>query len=172
MNRASSSTTFRSLSEATPPTISRLIQHARRLQRVASTIKELLPPALAAHCQPGNIANDTLTIYLDSSAWATKIRYFSPQLLAHLGKSPQTSQVKQIRIVVHPLLFQRPPVIPTSYRRTLSPASAALLREAAIATESPRLSAALHRLARHAEKQGEDDSRVVTDKITPRSPAS
>lgn len=148
-----SPTTFRSLRQATPPTISRLIRRARQLRQIASTVEKLLPPALADHCQPGNVENDTLTVYLDSSIWATKMRYFSPQLLAHLQGIPQTRHIRQIRTVVRPPLFQQPSAVTSPSRhRTLSSKSAALLCEAAAATESPRLSAALRRLARHVKK--------------------
>jgi len=129
------------------------MQRALLLKRIASILEEYLPSPLLAHCLPGNIKDDTLTIYIDSPVWATKIRYLSPQLLAHLRKAPQTKGIQRIQAVVNPAIFQQiTPASPAVVHRPLSSKSADLLLHAAASTDSPSLSRALRRLARHATR--------------------
>ncbi len=144
-----SPTTFRSLSQASPPALSRLMQRARQLHNIALTIKEFLPKSLAEHCQPGNIDNDTLFVHVNSPAWATKLRYFTPELIKYLQNHPQTKGIRHICITVRPAI-SKPAAVDIKPKRLLSQENAALLRHAATTADSPRLSAALRRLAQHA----------------------
>jgi len=126
------------------------MQRARQLNCVASAIKEFLPEAIASHCQPGNISNDTLFVYASSPAWATRLRYFAPELVKYLKSRPRIKGIRHICVIVQPKLAEStPPNVKP--RRRLSQKSAALLRHAAAAADSPRLSAALQRLARHTD---------------------
>jgi len=144
----SSSTTFRSLSQTTPPALSRLMQRAQQLHHTALTIKGLLPENLARQCQPGNIVgNDTLFIYVNSPVWATRLRYFSPELIKRLQNHPGTKNICHIRIAVNPVTIIQTP--DNKSHRYLSQENATLLHHAADTAASPRLSAALQRLAKH-----------------------
>ncbi len=147
-----SPTTFRSLSQATPPTLSRLMRRARQLHCIALTIKEFLPESLAEQCQPGNIDNDTLFVYVNSPAWATRLRYLAPDLIKYLQTHPQTKGVRHICTIIQPVVSKPAPANLKS-RHLLSQKNAALLRHAATTAGSPRLSAALRRLAQHTNSK-------------------
>ncbi len=152
LNPAHSPTTFRSLSQATPPALSRLMEHARQLHHTTLAIRKFLPTPLDEHCQPGNIHHYTLILYTSSPAWATRLRYFVPDLIKFLRTRPPTAHIRHIRIIVQP----RSPVqakLDTKRPRLLSQENARLLRHAATTARSPRLSAALHRLSRHVLKR-------------------
>ena len=142
----SSSGIFRSLAQASPPELKKLLQRARLLQLVAQRVKELLPAPLAKHCQPGNVVNDTLFMYVSSPVWATKLRYLAPALVKKLQEQSVTRQITQIRIVVRPdVAVQGKERAATPLR--LSRANAELLRQAAETASTAKLSAALRRLA-------------------------
>jgi len=144
--------TFRSLSQSTPPALLRLIQRAQQLQQTTRTVRNQLPDALATHCHPGNVDNDTLFIHVNSPAWATRLRYFSPELLKRLKKQPATRNIRHIRIGIEPA----PPPRRRSTERPrhrLSPESAALLLQSASTASTPRLRNALERLAHHADSR-------------------
>lgn len=137
---------FRSLAQASPPELSELMQRARRLQLVAQRVRELLPDPLARQCQPGNIVNDTLFVYVTSPVWATRLRYLAPALVKNLQQQPDTRQIGRIRIVVQPdAVIQRRESAAAPLR--MSRGNADLLRHAAAAAPTARLSAALRRLA-------------------------
>lgn len=113
-----------------------------------SKVLALLPEPLREHCAPGPVRDGTLTLILDSPAWATRARYLAADLVAEL----KPMRIEAIRVLV------RPPktVIPEGQQGKgprLTPKVARLLSEAADAAEDPYLARALRNLARRVVEE-------------------
>jgi len=122
-----------------------LIEHSKRLERLSRAIRDRLPPALGQHCRLANLAQQTLVMHADSPAWASRLRYYCPQLLADLCHTPGFGQLDEIRIKTAPPEYLQPP---RQAATRLLPASAArLLRATAAVTPPSPLREALLRLA-------------------------
>lgn len=125
-----------------------LLGQVHLLRRLTAALRDALPEPLAAHCLAANLDDETLVIGCSSSAWAAKLRYQLPTLLARLRDHPGLAALSQIRIRVQPPREERPRAV---RRRTrLSPHSADILSTLAEGTADPALKAALLRLSRHA----------------------
>jgi hypothetical protein len=127
-----------------------LIEQSTRLERLSRTVRDRLPAALGQHCRLANVTRQTLIMHADSPAWASKLRYYCPQLLAELCQIPDFGQLNDFRIkTVPPEHLQSP-------RQTAArhlPASAArLLRATAAVTPSSPLRDALLRLANREQR--------------------
>jgi hypothetical protein len=125
-----------------------LLGQVQRLRRLTGVLRRALPEPLAAHCVAANLDGDTLVVGCDSSAWAAKLRYHLPTLLARLQDLPETPALSHIRIRVQPL--REPPRRAAPRRARLSVHNAELLAAMADGTADPALKAALLRLSRHA----------------------
>lgn len=127
-----------------------IIEHSRRLERLSRLVRERLPEALRQHCRLANVTQQSLIMHADSPAWASKLRYYCPQLLADLCQRPDFGQVDDVRIKTVPQEYLQPSgQLP---RRRLSAAAADLVRAAATATPSSPLRDALLRLASREER--------------------
>lgn len=125
-----------------------LIEHCKRLERMSRMLLDRLPPAFQPHCRVAAIVRQTLILHADSPAWASKLRYYCPQLPAELCQLADFSQLNDLRIkVVPPELLQASRQTSPAIRRSLPPSAARLLREVAATTPSAPLKAALLRLA-------------------------
>lgn len=131
-------------------TLQPLLARAKRLEQLNHALRSQLPPPLNQHCQVANIRGDTLVLHADSSAWALKLRYSVPVMLAQLQKQPALQNLRCIDIKVRPTsIAAAPPEIPR--RAHMSWDTANLLDSMADAIAHPKLQAALHRLARHGK---------------------
>jgi len=86
-----------------------------------------------------------MLVHIDSTAWATRLRYQSPQLLRCLHRHPSLAQLRRIEIRVTPLAQ---PVSSSPQPATLSAANAAIIDSTADSLSDPNLRTALKRLAR------------------------
>jgi hypothetical protein len=124
-------------------------------QALVDEIRALLPGKLAAHCLDLKIADGRLTLFLDSTAWLTRARFLSGEILTSLKSYHVDAVGFQIR------LPERESSGPEtmSRRPRLSETAARHLLEAAEHQRDPRLCEALRRLARHgtrATPEGQD----------------
>lgn len=126
-----------------------LIEHGRVLQQLETLVQEHLPSQLTGHCRVANLAGSTLVLHVDSSIWATMLRYQCPRLLADLRARPGLERLRDIRVKIVP--HAAPDAGGTPGARTLSPEAARLLRAVADNTDAPALSRALRRLAERAK---------------------
>lgn len=78
-----------------------LLEKANRLQSVSQSIGDYLPEDLRAHCKVGAIDNNVLTLYVDSAAWANRVRYQSSDLIPKLRENLYPSLVS-IEVKVKP----------------------------------------------------------------------
>lgn len=86
------------MSKTLPPRVSELIpkkvlgayldriEHHRNL---LDTIKQTLPPPLAARCLDCVAGNDTLVLYAESGAWTAQLRFYLPKIIETLASSGQ-----------------------------------------------------------------------------------
>lgn len=117
-------------------------------QALADEIRALLPGRLGAHCLDLKIADGRLTLFLDSTAWLTRARFLSGEILTSLKSYHVDAVGFQIR-----LPEPESPGQETVHRRPrLSETAARHLLEAADHQRDPRLSEALRRLARHGPR--------------------
>lgn len=118
-----------------------------QLQKLNRALYEVIPIEFLGHIQAAGIPqNGTLHIYADSPAWATKLRFYKPNIAAGLT-TLLDSAITSVRISIHPQtgsrkreLFKKP---------SLSRNSAELLASLAKNTEDPELKRALSALAKH-----------------------
>jgi len=127
-----------------------LLARAKRLEQLNHVLRNQLPPPLNQHCQVANIRGDTLVLHADSSAWALKLRYSVPVMLAQLQKTPSLQNLRSIDIKVKPTSVTAAPA-EKPRRAHMSGDAASLLDSMADAITHPKLQAALHRLARHGK---------------------
>lgn len=60
---------------------------------------EIVGPDISQHCTAESFENSVLTVRAATTAWATQLRFLSPQLLAAVDKQVGVSVVKEIKIL-------------------------------------------------------------------------
>lgn len=122
-----------------------LVIKAQRIRAINEVLQHALPSDLAPHCRTMSLKADTLTIEVDSSAWATRLRYLIPDLKYQLRDFTATADVESVHCRVRPAAQTEPPARKNTPH--LSQTSASVIRSAAESISSPALKAALLRLA-------------------------
>ena len=125
-----------------------LTAQAERHQQLESSIAACLSPELRSHLRLGAIRDGCLVLIADSPAWATRARYFTPELLAKLPPDAEFEDVRSIRVR---LRRATPAAEYPSKRNHLSERARAAIESQAAATGDDRLSAALTRIARRRD---------------------
>jgi hypothetical protein len=136
--------TMKSLGSHIPaPIASQLAQ----LQKINRALYELIPIEFLGHIQVGgNPQNGTLHVYADSSAWATKLRFYKPTIVAGLAMHTRLA-IKSVHIAINPQTSDHK--TKPLKRPSLSRNSAKLLATLAKDIEDPELKRALSALAKH-----------------------
>ncbi|MTW21994.1 DciA family protein [Allochromatium palmeri] len=125
-------------------------------QALVAEIRARLPGRLDRHCLDLKLADGRLTLFLDSTAWLTRARFLSGEILTSLKSYHVEAVGFQIRLPEHIAANQDE----KSRRPRLSETAAKHLLEAAEHQRDPRLSEAFRRLARHgarAAPEGQED---------------
>jgi hypothetical protein len=135
----------------TDTAIVRLLEHVQLLQSLDKRLHACLDTAAAGHAQVADLNSDRLIIHASSAAWATRLRYLTPQLLRCLRTSPSLTNLNHIEVKVSP---PTQPPTQVALPAALSADSAAILDSTADAISDPALRAVLRRLAR----RGRDNS--------------
>lgn len=125
-----------------------LYHQALRLLGLQKRLAGMLGSPLDRHIAVAGAGAGILTVRADSSAWAARLRFKLPELLAGLPDGPDGITIQTIRIRVRPAA---PPPGPsgTGERPAISPESARLLETVADSISDPDLSECLLRLSRH-----------------------
>jgi hypothetical protein len=112
-----------------------------------------VPEDLRDQCLVANLRDQVLTVHTTGAAWATRMRFFAPDLLPKLNRLADFAPVREIRVrVTSPAVLPDP--TPVITRRPNAPNGAAL-NELAMSLDYGVLKAAILRLARHAAPAGE-----------------
>jgi hypothetical protein len=111
-------------------------------------VRAALPPELALRCLGATLAQDCLTIVAPSSAWASRLRYSSAAIQAHLHGAGVT--VARLVVKISPQRSVKVREMPKP--KAISSSSASSLRHAAACVDDDELATALRRLAAHGDK--------------------
>jgi hypothetical protein len=122
-----------------------LTETARLHDRATDLVRSALPGDVAEHCLGAVVTADEVTLYVDSPAWATRLRYLAPSLLRQLTAA--NIGVRHCRIRVLPPGDRAEPARPPSRQTPITVAATAAVNSAAASTESSDLASALRRLA-------------------------
>jgi hypothetical protein len=116
-------------------------------QDLLQKIRASLPSPLDQHCLGAIPRGETLILLVESSAWASRLRYLARELIKQL----QQRQIRFKRIQVRVSVDRRPVQRRKTSRRAipLSRENAQLLRCLAESLDDVQLSSALQRLSRH-----------------------
>ncbi len=122
-----------------------LAAEARRLESLRQCILKCLTPETAPHCLGADLKDGTLTLYLDSGAWTTALRYQHHVVLAAVQTQVrQPCHTLKLKVLPEPL----PGVPPAPGPRVLSAETQQLLESTAGGVDDPALAESLKRLAR------------------------
>ena len=127
-----------------------LLSEANRFTRLGRRLSGQLPAEFVPHTKLAALRDGCLVLLADTPAWATRLRYATPQILQQLSLCQEFASVKSIRVRV---LRPDAPSGQTGRRNAMTvPATTALLRQASV-TKDCRLRAALERLARNKDSE-------------------
>ena len=131
-----------------------LVTRTRQLQRWTGLFRAQLDAELAPHCYVSGIEDTSLLIYVDTAAWATRLRFVAPQLLPILrSTNPVFSDLSNIKVKV--LSQQNETRAPESHTDgpSMSPDNAHGISTLSNSIDDPGLQEALQRLARHGRQK-------------------
>ncbi len=91
------------LGEALDQLTSRLkAPRAQVLKMVFEAWEELVGSVMAAHTSPVRLVDGELVVAVDDPAWATEMRFFSPELIARINAAAEEEAVISLNIRVRP----------------------------------------------------------------------
>jgi hypothetical protein len=79
-----------------------LLQTGAKQQQLLDRIRQLLPQPLGQHCVAASHAEQTLTLFTDSSAWSSRLRFYSRELCLQLSNSRLATQKIDVRVIPKP----------------------------------------------------------------------
>jgi hypothetical protein len=85
-----------------PGELKALLAHAARLESLSRQISAWLPEPLAEHARVANVDPQRLVLQTDSPAWATRLRYLAPPLLAYLKQQPDLAGLLNVQVRIRP----------------------------------------------------------------------
>jgi len=131
---------------ATPGThLTSLTAEARRLEALRQCVLRSLDADTAPHCLGADLKDGVLTLFMDSAAWTTTLRYQHQALLASVqAAARQPCHTLKLKVLPDP----KPGVPPRPAPKTLSPDTQRLLESTADGIEDASLAGSLRRLAR------------------------
>ena len=83
--------------------LSRLVERAREAGELDARVRTLLPDGLGAHVTGAafHAADGEVVVLVDSAAWASRIRFHAPELVAQLAPRFDGA-VRRVRVKVRP----------------------------------------------------------------------
>ena len=137
----------------------RLMAVGRRLGNANDALGELLDAPLRDHVTVARLSGETLTLVADSPAWAARVRYQAPRILAHLRRTCDCPRLESMRVVTRPARVVREPLAEPAREarsRAISAETAELIESVALACDNDALRGTLLRLARRAKSRPSD----------------
>jgi hypothetical protein len=123
-----------------------LLQRTAELRHATDLLRARLGTPLGDHCQVANWRDDTLVVQVDSAAWASRLRFLAPKILAALSETQGCIGLRKLKVIVRPLHHEPGNTRPRHFR--LSARSALLLRDIGESTADAALRETLLRLSR------------------------
>ncbi|MEJ2593485.1 MAG: DciA family protein [Candidatus Thiodiazotropha sp.] len=130
-------------------TLATLGQRLSRQRALLDQVRGLLPSPLSTQLQAAVLEARTLSLFVDSPVWASRLRYLAPELMRKLKQ--QDLIVDQVRTRIVPE-SRRSNATRGRQRLQLSAQSAEQLRQTAVALTDEPLREAMLRLSRHGRK--------------------
>jgi len=127
----------------------RLFQQNQRHAALLETIQELLPDSSKAHCLSAQLKYDNLIVHVDSSAWASKLRFQLTTLLPTLRRQQGYHAATKVTMRIQPQQSSHA----THKKRTsnaMDPQTAQQIRELASAIRDEELRQTWLKLAENA----------------------
>ena len=122
-----------------------LAAEARKLEALRQCVLRSLDAETAPHCLGADLKAGTLTLYMDSGAWTTALRYQHQALLASVQAAvKQPCHTLKLKVLPEPL----PGLPPKPAPRSLSAETQRLLESTADGVDDPSLAGSLRHLAR------------------------
>ena len=138
------------LLSARDPRLAALAAEAARLEAQRRRVLHCLPAETAPHCLGADLKDGVLTLFMDSGAWTTALRYQHEPLLTSAQQAlSQPCRALRLKVLPDPL----PGVPPKPAPRSLTPETQKLLDSTAAGVDDAELAAALKRLARGKSPQ-------------------
>lgn len=73
------------------PAVARALELQRREDVLLARVRDLLAPGVRPHCLQAAVTAGSLTLTVDSAAWATRLRYLAPDLAQGLTSAGITA---------------------------------------------------------------------------------
>jgi len=128
-----------------------LVTRTRQLRRWTGLFRSQIDAELAPHCYLSSIDEAILTVYVDSAAWATRLRFQVPQLIPQLRTiNPIFSKLEKILVKVLPPSYSATGKPSRQTGPTMSSENANGINSLSESIDDQPLQQALQRLARHA----------------------
>lgn len=129
-----------------------LVTRTRQLRRLTTILREQLDETLAPHCYIGSLEPASLTILVDSAAWASRLRFETGQLVDKLhAVHPAFARLAQIKVkIITDMRQDIPPTaaVQSQTRPQLNRENARIINSLADSIDDTELHDALQRLAR------------------------
>lgn len=126
--------------------LANLYKHSLAILKIQESVRLAVGQPLAQHLYVANVSPDSIIIFTDSQAWATKLRFQTQQII-HIAKQiTGFNDLKSVSIKVSPLLVTttRP-----GNSKSISPSTTQLLKKVAENINDPALKTALLKLSRN-----------------------
>lgn len=125
--------------------LAQLAAEASRLEALRRRVLPFLPADASPHCLGADLEQGVLTLFLDSGAWTTALRYRHRDLTAAVQDALKLPcHTLKLKVLPDP----QPGVPPRPALRELSPDTRKLLESTAAGVDDAELAKALRRLAR------------------------
>jgi len=135
--------------------LNNLYTHAKNIYALNEKLHNHLAPSLASHCTVANYSDTTLTVYADTSAWASRLRYCIPDILDYARHQCGLTSLKSVRINVSPSqkITNQSGLTTTSLARkaSLSKNSAEFMRNVAISITDPALRESILKISKNTK---------------------
>ena len=122
-----------------------LLSQAQDMQRLLTRVRMHLPSPLESHCRAALVKKRQLILFVDSPAWASRLRYYSRNLKSLLLREGMRVERVSVRVMISDAPHQHH----GKAAKKLSTDNASLIRQTAECIGDEDLSAALRRLGSH-----------------------
>ncbi len=130
--------------------LSRLTQFFSQLAELSALTQSCLPTPLQGHCKAVNVRGKTLILQTESSAWASRLRFYIPAMLSTLTHH-RCNYIKEIHMRIKPVSAQS--LANKRHKMNISSQSAILIASLAETTPYNQLRQSLLRLASRESKK-------------------
>jgi len=143
---AYTTSTFSELLRGYPGVLSKLHQRITQISACQEKLRSELGLPLSEHLNVANISNDTLTLYTDNPAWASRLRFNIRTILSIAKHDCGLKELKSVRIKV---IIRNSSNKPQIRSLTVSENIANIIGETSESINDKKLRASLLNLSKH-----------------------